>query len=159
APSRGALDWEESANTIMNRVRQTTPGSTSDDLLVPPLPEEAGESLPAAQPVSGPPQAEASLAEIARAALAASDQASKAVARAGLIAAEPGRKTPLRRAPPSPPAAASASVAELQGRVAPPPPPTVKRAEPSAPMTAVATDAGNPPVIEAAARSVHPAAL
>src|SRR5690242_10691903 len=87
APSRGALDWEESANTIMSRVRHTAPGSTSDDLLAAPLPEEPHENAPPPNPVSDAPRADASLAEIARAALAASDAASKAVARDGPIAA------------------------------------------------------------------------
>src|SRR5438067_3976396 len=77
APSRGALDWEESASVIMNRVRHTAPGSTADELLRAPLPEEPQENASRTKPVSDAPRAEASLAEIARAALAASDVASK----------------------------------------------------------------------------------
>src|SRR5262245_27668229 len=81
APARGALDWEESANTIMTRIRATAPGSTPDELLAAPLPEQADES--SERPAAVPKPDEPSLADIARAALAASDAANKAVARDG----------------------------------------------------------------------------
>jgi hypothetical protein len=125
APSRGALAWEETASGIMARVRDTTIGSTPDELLAAPLPEEPGEGTRGAPEGSAPPASNApladepSLAEIARAAVASSGAASREIAREAMIAAEAGRRSPPRDAPPPRAApAVSAKIAGLQGRVA-----------------------------------------
>ncbi|HVW24176.1 MAG TPA: hypothetical protein VHC69_02335 [Polyangiaceae bacterium] len=152
APSRGALEWEESASSVVNRVRRTEIGSTPDDLLGAPLPEEPDERGRGAPEIvaSEARPAEPSLAEIARAALSAREATTREVAREGLIAAELGRKNPPREAAPAPRALVDA--ASLQGRVArvpepsparvdrPPPPPKIaKHAEPAAVQVAEAT--------------------
>jgi len=152
APSRGALEWEESANAVMNRVRRTEVGSTPDDLLGAPLPEEPderGRAAPEMLAAEARP-AEPSLAEIARAALSARGATAREVARDGLIAAELGRKNPPREVAPAPRALLDA--ASLQGRIArvpepaavkvdrPPPPPKIaKHAEQAATHVAEAT--------------------
>jgi hypothetical protein len=142
APSRGALEWEESANAIMDRVGVTRIGSTPDGVLEAPLPEEPdehGREAPRAAPSEAPP-GEPSLAEIARAAVSAAQAASREVAREGLLAAELGRKSPPREVAPVPREVVDA--AGLQGRIVrvpepapqdrpPPPPKILKHAEPA----------------------------
>ena len=44
APARGALEWEDAASTVMERVRSTAIGSTPDDLLAPPFRAKNGET-------------------------------------------------------------------------------------------------------------------
>ncbi|HEX4338913.1 MAG TPA: hypothetical protein VH062_23565 [Polyangiaceae bacterium] len=160
APPRSALEWEESASNIMARIRDTSPGSTPDELLADPLPEEPeekGREAPRAME-SVPPAGELSLAEIARAALAGPEAARREVARDGLIAAELGRKNPQREAPPAPPAVRDA--AGLQGRIVRVPEPAPKpqderREKPE--LVAVPAEPAPAPVSEAAARSEFPA--
>src|SRR3954470_9123765 len=124
APSRGALAWEETASGIVARLRETAIGSTPDELLAPPLPEEPGEGSRGAPQSSAPPASNApgidepSLADIARAAMASSEAANREIARDAMIAAEAGRRSPPRDVPPPRVAAVSAKVAGLQGRVA-----------------------------------------
>jgi len=146
APSRDALEWEESANAVMARVRSTSIGSTPDELVGAPLPEEPGERgrrLPGETRGAAPSAAEPSLADIARAALSNADAATREVARDGLIAAELGRRNPPREAASGPRAVGDA--ASLQGRIVrapepatparnrpPPPPRLAARAEPVA---------------------------
>jgi hypothetical protein len=141
APTRGALEWEESANTIMNRVGVTRIGSTPDGVLEAPLPEEPderGREAPRAAPSEAPP-GEPSLAEIARAAVSAAQAETREVAREGLLAAELGRKSPPREVAPAPRELVDA--ASLQGRIVrvpdpapvpqdrPPPPPKIAKHE------------------------------
>ena len=162
APSRGALAWEETASAVMTRVRETTLGSTPDDLLAPPLPEEpdeAGRTVNQGAAVSdASPANEPSLADIARAALAASQAATREVARDGLIAAELGRKLPPREPPKATRAVLDA--AGLQGRIvrvpdAPAPPPSVVKPVPQ--LAEVAAEPAPARITEAAARSEFPA--
>jgi hypothetical protein len=168
APSRGALAWEETSSSVMARVNETSIGSTPDDLLAAPLPEEPDEvgrvpdsgSGAASKPETSA-AAEPSLADIARAALSASEAARKEVARDGLIAAELGRKNPPRDLTPTPNAAASAKVAGLQGRITRVSEPAVRPAvpEPPLPLAAVPAEPTAAPIREAAARSEMPAPL
>lgn len=139
----------------MARVRETALGSTPDELLSEPLPEEPGEESDA------PPAGELSMAEIARAALAGSAAATREVARDGLLAAELGRKNPPRDVPPTPRAVLDA--AGLQGRVMRVPEPAARPPAPApvapktAPHVAVPAEVAAAPASEAAARSEFPA--
>lgn len=161
APSRGALAWEETSSGIMARVRNTTIGSTPDDLLADPLPEEPGEGSHGAPQSSAPPVSNApgadepSLAEIARAAVASSGAGSREIARDAMIAAEAGRRSPPREVQPPRAAAVSAKVAGLQGRVAR----VSERGRATAkaqPLAAVPAEPAVAPAREAAAHSEMP---
>jgi hypothetical protein len=104
APSRSAIEWEDAANGVMSRMRDTAIGSTPADLLGPPLPEEAGEPSVAGPERGGaaaPPGGdEPMLASIARAMVApGSPPLPSSVAREGILAAAQGRRS---QAPPSP---------------------------------------------------------
>jgi hypothetical protein len=161
APSRGALEWEESASAIMNRVRTTPIGSTPDSTLEAPLPEEPeerGREAPRTAP-SEAPTGEPSLAEIARAAVSAAKAATREVAREGLIAAELGRKNPPREVAPAPREVVDA--ANLQGRIVrvPEPLPAPPERPPPPPKIAKHAESAAVPVTEAMAHSEIPAPL
>jgi hypothetical protein len=102
APSRSALEWEELANATVAKIRETSIGSTDDELLNPPLPKEDAEGeLAADQPASTPePADEPGLLAIAKAAVSEGPgEDEKDIVRAGLKAAEIGRQS----RPPAPP--------------------------------------------------------
>lgn len=108
APERGALEWEDTAGRTMVRVRETTIGSTADDLLGPPLPPERGEGSFSAEPAEEEPM----LASIARAVVAGTrESAPSGVARDVLLAAEGQRRS-------VPPASPSLDASAQGGRLA-----------------------------------------
>ncbi len=110
AKERSAVAWEDWANATMARVRVTDAGSTSDELLAPPLvalPDEPTLTM------EGP-----KLADIARAAIA-DDTAT--IARDGLLAAEHGRREPMPSFHATPASERNLGAAGLQSRVAPRP--------------------------------------
>src|SRR5260221_4397916 len=139
APARSALDWEDTASSIMARVRGTAVGSTPDELLMEPLPLEEADS--ALRPTLAD---EPGLAEIARAALGGPAAFDRDVARDGFLAAEQGRRRALAAARPAADIASSASAASLQGRVArhaPRPEPALVSSQPK---TVAAVDEATP---------------
>lgn len=121
APSRSALEWEDLANATVARIRDTTVGSTSDELLAPPLPKEDGEGERSDEKPSAEPADEPGLLAIAKAAVSAgAGEDAKDIVRAGLRAAEHSRQSH----PPAPPTRAGghrrgtpSSAAGLQGHL------------------------------------------
>lgn len=122
APARSALEWEDLGNATVSRVRETTVGSTGDELLRPPLPKEEGEGELSDQPLPerDMPADEPRLLAIAKAAVAGGvGEDAKDIARAGLMAAEHSKQSH----PPAPPVRAAGqlrhgspeSAAGLQG--------------------------------------------
>lgn len=119
APSRSALEWEDLANATMARIRETSVGSTPDDLLAPPLPREEheGESAPESARETSDPADEPGLLAIAKAAVAdGAGSDVKDIARAGLLAAKSSRQS----RPPAPAVrggSAASRAAGLQGEM------------------------------------------
>jgi len=122
APERSALEWEDLANATVGKIRETSVGSTNDDLLAPPLPKVDGEGEALSDDPPAPAAAdEPGLLAIAKAAVTASaaDEA-RNIARAGLMAAGHGRQS----RPPAPPVHAhpgrrrtASNAASLQGQL------------------------------------------
>src|SRR5689334_8474240 len=126
APARSALEWEDLANATVARIRETSIGSTGDDVLGPPLPkgDDEGELVAEKPPEREMPPDEPRLLAIAKAAVAdGAGEEAKDIARAGLMAAEHSRQSH----PPAPPVRAAghvrrgtpSSAAGLQGHLPP----------------------------------------